>query len=134
MAETLTATLTDAQIKDIEKLSGVLTREQIADYLEIDRVDFAEMAGVDGRLNKAFLKSRAVAIAVTAKALIKSAQNGSVAAQKFYLQTQAGWSEVEKQPHQADIFDDVAPAGNGRHDTDNQVDDIRKAILNDFTE
>lgn len=78
----------------IEALSAYLTIEQIADYFGIARRTFVAMKSRDPEIDALYKAGRAKANAKMAQSLIKTGLGGNVAAQIFYLKTQARWSET----------------------------------------
>lgn len=88
--------LTEDQIVEVEKLSAVLTTAQIADYLGISHVTFKAIRDRDDKVSFAYKGGKARAIAKIGGNLITQASEGNVAAQVFYLKTQAGWRETQE--------------------------------------
>jgi len=88
--------LTEEQITELGALSAVLNTVQIADYFGICHTTFKAMRDRDERINLAYKNGKAKAIASIGGNLIKTAKNGNVSAQIFYLKTQAGWKETQE--------------------------------------
>ena len=89
--------LTDEQIKEVQTLAAVLNTEQIADYLGVSHVTFKAIRDRDERVSFAYKNGKAKAVASIASNLIGQAKKGNTAAAIFYLKTQAGWKETQKQ-------------------------------------
>jgi len=88
--------LTDEQKAQVEALASVLTTEQLSDYLGIARRTFYDIMERDEELSARYKKGRAKAIGVIAKGIIKQAMDGNFQAACFYLKTQAGWRETDR--------------------------------------
>lgn len=88
--------LTDGEVRQVKKLARVLTMEQLADYLEMSVKTF-QRSLKDPRVMAAYKKGKAGAIASVAGTLIKQAREGNTTAAIFYLKTQAGWRERDRQ-------------------------------------
>jgi len=86
--------LTDEQLIEVQALAAVLTTEQIADYLGISRRTFFNILDRQDGVRALYKKGRARQIAAMAVNLVSQAKKGNVAANIFYLKTQAGWREV----------------------------------------
>ena len=85
--------LDEDQIKSVEKLAAVLTKEQLADYLGISRRSFFDIEDRQPEVRQAYLKGRSKALTNIATNLMKQAVSGNTTAAIFYLKTQGGWSE-----------------------------------------
>jgi hypothetical protein len=92
-------TISDDQKERIGNLAKTLTQEQIADFLGIGRRTFIEMLNRDEKLSAHYKKGKSEAIAGVAGHLLKNCADGNVAAQIFFLKTQAGWSEQDTVKH-----------------------------------
>jgi hypothetical protein len=86
--------LSEAQIKEIETLAAVLNQDQIADYLSIPSRTLRAIISRDETVSAAYKKGRARAIGKVSQSLLRSATEGNITAQIFYLKTQAGWKET----------------------------------------
>lgn len=87
------------EIQDAERLAGLLTVAQLADYLGVsERTLHRRLADHDG-LRAAYKKGRARTIGVIASQLVQAARDGNITAQIFYLKTQAGWRERDVIEH-----------------------------------
>lgn len=82
------------QYEQIERLSGVLTAGQLADYLGMARSTFFAMMKTDEVLARRYKAGRALAIASIADNLYQKALKGDSASIFFYLKTQAGYRET----------------------------------------
>ncbi len=95
---------TEEQTNQVEKLSAVLNRSQIADYFSIGETTLISIEARQPEVREAYKRGRAVAAAAIATSLMNQAQRGNISAAIFYLKTQAGWSEKQE------IQDDDAPS------------------------
>tara|TARA_R100000935_G_C2728232_1_gene120825 strand:- start:64 stop:444 length:381 start_codon:yes stop_codon:yes gene_type:complete len=86
------------QITQLEALAAVLTKGQIADYFGISETTFRAIEERQPEVSDAYKKGRVKQCASMGSNLIQLAKAGNVAANIFYLKTQAGWKE-----EQADI-------------------------------
>jgi len=84
---------TPEQTAQLEALSAVLTKRQIADYFNISETTLRAIEDRQPEVFDAYKKGRAKAFAGMGQNLMKMAQAGNVAANIFYLKTQAGWKE-----------------------------------------
>lgn len=99
-------TLTSDQIVQIEALAAFLPIEKIADYLNISIASFHELKNTDTIISGAYYRGVARAHALAGGIIMKfmsyDADTPNIAqlqmqldAAKFYLRTQAGWSEKQ---------------------------------------
>ena len=86
----------DKQIKELQTLSAVLNKEQLADYFGISHVTLKAIEKRQPEVSFAYKKGKAKAIAKIAGNLIAKANSGNIPAQMFYLKTQAGWKETTR--------------------------------------
>jgi len=86
------------QINQLEALAAVLTKGQIADYFGISETTLRAIEERQPEVSDAYKKGRVKQCASMGSNLIQLAKAGNVAANIFYLKTQAGWKE-----EQADI-------------------------------
>lgn len=100
--------LTKEQIGQVEKLSAVLSQDQMAEFFGISRPTFAAMLERDEELCLRYKKGRAKAIASIAGGLIKEARAGNIAAICFYLKTQGGWRETAVVEHGGKLTVNIA--------------------------
>ena len=89
-------TLNEAQKAEVETLAAVLTSEQIADYFGIGRRTFYSLMERDEDIAARYKKGRARAIGAIAQTLITKARAGDTIAMLFYLKTQGGWREADR--------------------------------------
>lgn len=87
--------LSQSEITQVEALAAVLTKGQVADYFGITEKTFREIEKRQPEVSTAYKKGRVKQCADMGKNLVKLAQEGNVAANIFYLKTQAGWKEPE---------------------------------------
>ena len=86
--------LTPEQVEQVETLASVLTTEQLADYFGIGRRTFYDIMQRDEDIAARYKRGKAKAIGIVAKNLMEKARSGNIAAQIFFLKTQAGWKET----------------------------------------
>ena len=86
---------TQDQIEQVEKLSSLLTKGQLCDYLGISEPTFRAIEKRQEEVSFAYKKGKGKAIASVAASLLKQAQKGNMTAAIFFLKTQAGWREAE---------------------------------------
>lgn len=92
---------TPEQITQLEALAAVLTKGQIADYFSISETTLRAIEERQPEVSDAYKKGRVKQCATMGVNLIQLAKAGNVAANIFYLKTQAGWKESE--PEAQDI-------------------------------
>ena len=85
--------LTETDVTKLEALACVLTKSQVADYFGMTEKTLRAVEERQPEVNTAYRKGKAMAIASVASSLYDQAMAGNFYAMKFYLQTQAGWSE-----------------------------------------
>ena len=85
--------LTETDTTKLEALACVLTKSQVADYFGMTEKTLRAVEERQPEVNTAYRKGKAMAIASVATSLYDQAMAGNFYAMKFYLQTQAGWSE-----------------------------------------
>lgn len=83
------------EITQVEALAAVLTKGQVADYFDITEKTFREIEKRQPEVSTAYKKGRVKQCASMGNNLVKLAKEGNVAANIFYLKTQAGWKEPE---------------------------------------
>ena len=86
---------TPEQITQLEALAAVLTKGQIADYFSISETTLRAIEERQPEVSDAYKKGRVKQCASMGSNLIQLAKKGNVAANIFYLKTQAGWKEQE---------------------------------------
>ena len=85
--------LTETDVTKLEALACVLTKSQMAAYFGMTEKTFRAVEERQPEVFTAYRKGKAMAIASVATSLYDQAMAGNFYAMKFYLQTQAGWSE-----------------------------------------
>ena len=85
--------LTETDVTKLEALACCLTKSQVADYFGMTEKTLRAIEERQPEVNTAYRKGKAMAIASVATSLYDQAMAGNFYAMKFYLQTQAGWSE-----------------------------------------
>ena len=85
--------LTETDVTKLEALACVLTKSQVADYFGMTEKTLRAVEERQPEVNTAYRKGKAMAIASVATSLYDQVMAGNFYAMKFYLQTQAGWSE-----------------------------------------
>lgn len=91
--------ITDEQIAQVEKLASVLNTAQLADFLGMCENTFLQRRKEDPRIDEAYKKGKADAMAKVGASLLKQALAGNTTAQIFYLKTQAGWRDKVEVEH-----------------------------------
>ena len=94
--------LTPEQRESVGKLAGLLTQEQLADFLGVSRSTFKNLLERDSELSSLYKKGRAKVLAGVAQNLVQKALDGNLTAAIFYLKTQASWHEKPQQDSAAD--------------------------------
>jgi len=87
--------LTAEQIIELKALASVLNKSQVADYFGISENTLRAIEKRQPEVFAAYKKGRVNQIAGMGSNLVQLAKKGSVAANIFYLKTQAGWKESE---------------------------------------
>jgi len=115
--------LTDDQIEQVEKLSGILTIDQMSDYLGITRATFYAIMRRQPEVAKRYKKGRSSIIGAVGKNLVQKALTGDNAAMMFYLKTQAGWKETTVIETQKDVtpWSSISDKNDDEHD--DELDD-----------
>ena len=85
--------LTAEQVIELKALAAVLNKSQVADYFGISENTLRAIEKRQPEVSEAYKKGRVNQIAGMGGNLIKLAKAGNVAANIFYLKTQAGWKE-----------------------------------------
>jgi len=96
--------LTSEEITQLEALAAVLTKGQIADYFSISETTLRAIEERQPEVSDAYKKGRVKQCASMGSNLIQLAKKGNVAANIFYLKTQAGWREAEPPPQEIPAF------------------------------
>ena len=87
---------TEAEIQETKELADVLSQKQLADYFGCTPETLRSAFKRQPELSEAYRKGKALGITKIAKSLAAKALDGDIAAAKFYLSHQAGWSEVKR--------------------------------------
>lgn len=95
--------LTDDEIIKVEALGSYLSLEQVADYIGVSKATFYAIMERQPEVGIRYKAGKARAIENMAKSLIMTGLEGNVAAQTFYLKTQAGWKETQVQEHKGGV-------------------------------
>ena len=86
---------TEKQVIELEALSCVLTKGQIADYFCISETTLRKIEERQPEVSDAYKKGAVKQIADMGNNLVKLAKEGNVAANIFYLKTKGGWKEEQ---------------------------------------
>ncbi|WP_254919260.1 hypothetical protein [Oceanicola sp. 22II-s10i] len=89
--------LCDDQVREVETLAALLSQEQIADYFGICRTTFRAICARDEEVRVRYKRGKAKAIAHVANGLLQKARTGDTTSSIFYLKTQAGWRERDRE-------------------------------------
>jgi len=89
--------LTAEQVIELKALAAVLNKSQVADYFGISENTLRAIEKRQPEVSEAYKKGRVNQIAGMGGNLIKLAKAGNVAANIFYLKTQAGWKEDQSE-------------------------------------
>ncbi len=91
------AVLSSQDVIDLQALASVLTKAQLSDYFGVSENTFREIEKRQPEVSEAYKKGRAKQIASMGMNLVRMAKGGNVAANIFYLKTQAGWKEDQQE-------------------------------------
>jgi len=83
------------QLIELGALAAVLTKGQVADYFGICENTLRAAEKRQPEVSEAYKRGRVSQCASMGNNLIQLARDGNVAANIFYLKTQAGWKETE---------------------------------------
>jgi len=81
------------QITEIEELSALLNKTQLAEYYGMTAKTFRAVEERQPEVFTAYRRGKANKIAQVASALLKAVDRGDMRAIQFFLKTQAGWTE-----------------------------------------
>lgn len=87
---------TEVEIQETKELADVLSQKQLADYLGCTPETLRAAFKRQPELAEAYRKGKALGITKIAKSLAAKALDGDIAAAKFYLSHQAGWTETKR--------------------------------------
>jgi hypothetical protein len=88
--------LTPEEIEQVRKLAPYLTREQLADFFEMNRKTFDAIRERQPEVETAYRAGKAEIIGKIAQSLIQDALDGDTTSRIFFLKTQAGWRETNR--------------------------------------
>lgn len=88
---------TDQQIIELQALSAVLNKSQVADYFGITEKTLREVEKRQPEVSTAYKKGKVKQIASMGSNLVQLAKAGNVSANIFYLKTQGGWKEEQQE-------------------------------------
>lgn len=91
----------DEQIQFVRENAHLLTSEKLADFLGIARRTLFKAFDRDPDLQKAWIEAKTRGLTKVASALYKTAIEGNVAAQTFYLKCRGGWRQGDGESEQA---------------------------------
>lgn len=89
--------LTEDEIATVESMAAKFTQKQMADYLGIGESTFREIMNRDERVSSAYKKGKSKQIAKVAGWLFDKCEAGDTTAIIFFLKTQAGWRETDRE-------------------------------------
>ena len=85
--------LNETEITKLEALACCLTKSQAADYFGMTAKTLRAIEERQPEVSTAYRRGRAKALGDIGSALYRAAMDGNIQAMKFWLKTQAGWSE-----------------------------------------
>lgn len=88
----------EQQIIELQALSAVLNKSQVADYFGITEKTLREVEKRQPEVSTAYKKGKVKQIASMGSNLVQLAKAGNVSANIFYLKTQGGWKEQDAEP------------------------------------
>jgi len=86
------------QVVELQALSAVLNKSQVADYFGITEKTLREIEKRQPEVSTAYKKGKVKHIASMGGNLVKLSKQGNVSANIFYLKTQGGWKEEQAEP------------------------------------
>lgn len=86
------------QVIELQALSAVLNKSQVADYFGITEKTLREIEKRQPEVSTAYKKGKVKQVASMGSNLVKLAKQGNVSANIFYLKTQGGWKEEQQEP------------------------------------
>ena len=93
----------ETDLKTVQKLSSSLSVEQIAGYFGISKTTYYEVAKRQPELLERYKQGKAKRIAQYGELVHQYILNGDKDLLKFYLRTQAGWSEKKDEKAVTDL-------------------------------
>ena len=94
---------TEADLQAVQELSSSLSVEQIAGYFGISKTTYYEVAKRQPELLERYKQGKSKRIAEYGELVHHHILNGDKDMLKFYLRTQAGWSEKKDAPVKTDL-------------------------------
>ena len=91
-------TFSPEQVIELQALSAVLNKSQVADYFGITEKTLREIEKRQPEVSTAYKKGKVKQVASMGSNLVKLAKAGNVSANIFYLKTQGGWKEEQAEP------------------------------------
>ena len=91
-------TLSTEDLKTVQRLSSSMSVEQIAGYFGISKTTFYEVAKRQPELLERYKQGKSRRIAEYGELVHQHILNGDKDMLKFYLRTQADWSEKKSEP------------------------------------
>ena len=85
--------LDETEVTKLEALACCLTKSQAADYFGMTAKTLRAIEERQPEVSTAYRRGRAKAVGDIGSALYRAAMDGNIQAMKFWLKTQAGWSE-----------------------------------------
>lgn len=95
--------LDDSELEQVEKLAGMLTSDQLADFLGVSKTVFYDILKRQPEVSEHYKKGRAKVIGSIARSLVQKALDGDTTSSIFYLKTQAGWRERKEESSSDDL-------------------------------
>lgn len=86
------------QIIELQALSAVLNKSQVADYFGITEKTLREVEKRQPEVSTAYKRGKVRQVASMGMNLVQLAKGGNVSANIFYLKTQGGWKEEQIEP------------------------------------
>ena len=90
-------------IEEVRKVAPYLSTKHLVDYLGISEDTFTRKCKANSELMRAYKEAKAKTIASIGGSLVSKAMDGDLGAMIFYLKTQAGWREKEKDENTGSI-------------------------------
>jgi hypothetical protein len=95
-------------VDEVKKLAPYLSVEQMSDYFGISHDTFQRQCKREPKIMRAYKEGKARVITVIAQSLISKARDGDEKCQMFFLKTQAGWREKDREDKTAESVDTLA--------------------------
>jgi len=91
------------KISEVERLSAMLTVEQMGDYFGLGQTTMFEIFKRQPEVSVAYRRGRAKIIGVLSQNCIQRAQNGCFQSLSLYMRTQAGWTDKLELAHSGSV-------------------------------